>query len=76
MQVTSGISGVVCLKTLTDIQNLVGDRGLVTVHENTFYLWHFTGSNYDDHTYMNYESKRKLLKVRFMFVVLHFLLPY
>jgi hypothetical protein len=44
--------------------------------KNTFYQSHFTGSNYDDHTYMKYEYKRKLLKVRFMVVVLHFLLPY
>jgi hypothetical protein len=29
-----------------------------------------------EHTYMKYEFKRKLLKVRFMFVVLHFLLSY
>jgi len=27
-------------------------------------------------TYMKYEFKRKLLKVRFMFVVLYFLLSY
>ena len=37
IQVTSGISAVVCLQMLTDTQRSVGDMALITVHENTYY---------------------------------------
>jgi hypothetical protein len=42
VQVTSGISGDVCLQTLTDIQSWVGDTGLIMVHEKYFFTNHIS----------------------------------
>jgi len=49
VQVTSGISGVVCLQTLTDTQRWVEDRGLITVHEKCFLLITFHGKLWWSH---------------------------
>jgi len=43
VQVTSGISGDVCLQTLPDTQRWVGDMGLITVHDKYFLLITFHG---------------------------------
>jgi hypothetical protein len=51
VQVTSGISGDVCLQTLTDIQSWVGDPGLIMVHEKYFFTNHISREvNYDAHS--------------------------
>ena len=43
MQVTSGISGDICLQTLPGTQRRVGDSGLIEVHEQYCLLITFHG---------------------------------
>ena len=69
VQVTSGISGVVCLQTFTGTKRWMGDRGFLNVYEKYFLLITVHGKYILLTTLTeNYEKQRKLLKYVFTFV--------